>query len=389
MDYTLLDSEKQISAEKINKYLTSYLNDLSDRMWQILTPYFMKSCRIPLFRYKDKLLTYADLYEIVLAKQFGNKKITEREQTVRPYSDWLTEAQKHPTTSCLQSVYDLKEYLDKNFTRDELLGYYIYGSISDLSYIEGWSDLDAMVIIRKAVLNDTNWLRNFKKRLLRTLTFSYLFNPLSLHRYYIVTEYDLEAFVENSSYLKGIENILNMSFEVSSYSNKYKFRYLDSECKDYLLKEKLKNFLQEAASYYKKEFLKLKNKKNLNAFEWKFIIASVLATFRHFYRWNKGRLFYLRVNDIEDILDDFYALSPKSKLLIKKLCKIRKQCHTYSIYPYGIRKWIGLNWDFRLLGDLHKYLDWSIKLKIPPAMSNTLYNDILDFYNDIKEVTRM
>jgi hypothetical protein len=75
----------------------------------------------------------------------------------------------------LRPIFLLHEYLKKNIS-DELLGFYIHGSLASLDYIKGYSDFDAVMII-----NDEISSRTLKNKLRRINNFPYLIDILQHH----------------------------------------------------------------------------------------------------------------------------------------------------------------------------------------------------------------
>ncbi len=73
----------------------------------------------------------------------------------------------------------------------------IHGSIGDLKYAKGYSDLDTWLVIDESTATNAERLRQFAKRCYRSLTDIYRFDPLQHHGHMIATAIDLRWYSEN------------------------------------------------------------------------------------------------------------------------------------------------------------------------------------------------
>jgi hypothetical protein len=86
----------------------------------------------------------------------------------------------------LRPVFLLDDYLKKNIS-DELVGFYLHGSLASLDYVPGYSDLDAIAIIRKEK-------RLSKKKMKQINKFPFLIDLLQHHPVSILEEKEMENY---------------------------------------------------------------------------------------------------------------------------------------------------------------------------------------------------
>lgn len=73
----------------------------------------------------------------------------------------------------------------------------IHGSIGDLHYCKGYSDLDTLLILKQDTVTDPARLRKFARVYYRSLVELYRFDPLQHHGHMIMTTVDLDCYPES------------------------------------------------------------------------------------------------------------------------------------------------------------------------------------------------
>ncbi len=73
----------------------------------------------------------------------------------------------------------------------------IHGSVGDLNYARGYSDLDTWLVLDEATVTDAARLRQFAKKCYRSLAELYRFDPLQHHGHMIATAIDWQWYSEN------------------------------------------------------------------------------------------------------------------------------------------------------------------------------------------------
>lgn len=91
---------------------------------------------------------------------------------------------------------ELKNYVTANL-KEYLLGFYLHGSLATLDYVKGWSDVDALMILKKEVLLDATQLINIRRVIYSSIRYLYLIDPDQFHGYFIISEQDLTWYPQN------------------------------------------------------------------------------------------------------------------------------------------------------------------------------------------------
>ena len=73
----------------------------------------------------------------------------------------------------------------------------IHGSVGDLNYARGYSDLDTWLVLDEATVTNAALLRQFARKCYRSLTDLYRFDPLQHHGHMIATAIDWQWYSEN------------------------------------------------------------------------------------------------------------------------------------------------------------------------------------------------
>lgn len=94
----------------------------------------------------------------------------------------------------LLPILDIKEYIEANEVDKYIVDFIIHGSIATLDYIKGWSDLDAIIVIKNKTIQDPYLMRKFREKSLELDGFLYKIDPLQHHGILYLTEYDLKNY---------------------------------------------------------------------------------------------------------------------------------------------------------------------------------------------------
>jgi len=123
---------------------------------------------------------------------------------------------------------------------NEVLSVILHGSCGD-GRTTGYSDVDALVILRNEVFLDPGKLVYVAKRLTAACRFMYRFDPLQHHGWFAMAEQDLQCFPEE---LLPLESLREAS--VLFGQRRFRIRYPDSSRELFLLKaQRLSSKIEE------------------------------------------------------------------------------------------------------------------------------------------------
>jgi hypothetical protein len=166
--------EKYLDGKIFHSYLQKYINggclDASDKISYLFSPAYVFGKNAS-----------------VVKKNF--KQLTEGAKTsslVRVKVEVYRGANKH--------VQELISFLDKN-VKNDLAGAYVHGSIG-IGEETGYSDFDALVILKDEVLADKDKLTDVAFHLNEARRFMFQMDPLQHHGWFVLTESDLKDFPE-------------------------------------------------------------------------------------------------------------------------------------------------------------------------------------------------
>ncbi len=97
--------------------------------------------------------------------------------------------------SC-RAVVEFVDFVRMNFSSHELVGAYLHGSLGSYEFLPGYSDFDALLIIRKEALGSLASISEIRRKISRANAFLYLFDPLQHHNLFIISEYDMQFYLE-------------------------------------------------------------------------------------------------------------------------------------------------------------------------------------------------
>jgi predicted nucleotidyltransferase len=240
----------------------------------------------------------------------------------------------------LKPLKEFKYYVNSSFTKDEILGVYVHGSLATGDYIKNYSDFDALIIIKKEVFNSEKKMKTLRKKIVKANTFLYLLDPLQHHELFIISEFDMNYYFEPIFPLE----LFKYAKEVTNFQNTLKFRCLENS--EYLKKQFLVHkeffFQPEKSGFNKKRVYYLKN-----------FVQNILLFPSIYYQLKNNKAIYKKYS-FERTKKDFTENEWK---IVKKCTQIRISCPYESFYSYFLRKFIGLNFHYKFLKLLHRYFD--------------------------------
>ena len=90
-------------------------------------------------------------------------------------------------------VLQFKHYALRHLRR-YVCGLYLHGSLSTGDYVKGYSDFDTLLILRQEVAADADALMECRRRILRSLPFLHLVDPLQHHGHLVLAEQDMHFY---------------------------------------------------------------------------------------------------------------------------------------------------------------------------------------------------
>ena len=345
---------KDLDIIEINRRLAVYLNGHTDHKWCVmLSPFY--TMRPPKL---EGNIGFDEAYEKAI-HQLQNVK-TES-QTINPvpsFEEWERTINPEDKSGFLRPVFELRDFVRDYFTKEEILGFYFHGSISTQDYVPYYSDFDTLVIVKKAVIQDYQWLCDFKKRLTKSNTFLYLLDPLQHHGHFVITEYDLEVYTQSLFPLK----LFKYTTEFTNYKSILNFNILPFQCRG----------LQEVFSFWLKYF---ENPKSfgftpVSSYAVKQFIQSIIFVLT-IYTELRDADFYYKKFIFDAVKQDF---NHEQWSLIERATKVRENCQFHSRYPYNLRNILGFIHP-RLLHLLHRKFDRSIAKEMLAIMGENIIEE--------------
>ena len=132
---------------------------------------------------EKKFISFAKSYKLLYEKESKSKKKIVNK---------IEKLEINKGVPFLRPLAEFRDYIANNFNRDELIGAYIHGSLGTYDYIEGYSDFDAILIIKGSVLENDEKIKTLKKKITKLNTFLYLLDPLQHHNLFIISELDMK-----------------------------------------------------------------------------------------------------------------------------------------------------------------------------------------------------
>jgi len=163
---------------------------------------------------------YSDLEKNMRVGKTTKKTVSTNKIDVKKYQN-----------SYLKPVIDLKKFSEKNL-KEYVSGIYVHGSLATLDYVEGWSDLDTLVIIKKEAMLDPNKLLRLRNLMYKSKIFFYKIDPLQHHGHLLFTEFDMNYYCQTFfplvlfKYSKSLIGNKKLNFGVRDSSKENKSRFL-------------------------------------------------------------------------------------------------------------------------------------------------------------------
>lgn len=302
--------------------------------------------RILLYLFNKRILnkfnndtTLAEAYEQILNKEKEKSKEKLIIADVSSYYDWYKRAKQKQGQAFLRPVYEMRDFIVKNFSNKELKGFYVHGSISTLDYVPYYSDFDTLFIIRNEVLKNKEWLMDLRRRIIVSKTFLYLLDPLQHHDHFIISEYDMLNYKQPIFPLE----LFKYATEFSDFNNELVFYISNDE-------EELSFILNFWKNYFKNSE---KYSFDNSAYEAKRYIQSLLLLPTIFLQCldRKYRYKKFTFDECKKIVGSYYFE------IIERASKVRKNCPFHSIYSYNLRKILGIYFHPQILHHIHRFLD--------------------------------
>ncbi|MFC1700635.1 hypothetical protein ACFLZ0_00595 [Patescibacteria group bacterium] len=92
----------------------------------------------------------------------------------------------------------------------------VHGSYASKDFIEGWSDLDTIIVLNNNVFQDENTFNRARNFFQRFSFICYYFDLLAHHRFFFVTNFDLSYYPQSILPLVVYENCFNLSKKFNS-----------------------------------------------------------------------------------------------------------------------------------------------------------------------------
>jgi len=318
---------------KLQQKISSYLNGeyYSLRRFRDKPISFLKSKVIEITK-EDKFISFEKSYDSVYEKELVVKTVIKKDIKRLKY--------KSKEKGFLRPVYEFQRYIKQYFSKDDMLGAYIHGSLGTMDYIEGYSDFDALLIFKKNIFNNDKKIESIRKKIKKANTFLYLLDPLQHHNLFIISELDMKYYFEPIFPLV----LFDYAQEVTDFGNILKFNCLESEENRY----DIMNFWIDTFRYPMRYGFTEKR-----SYSVKHAIQSILFLPTIYLQAKTGNYMYKKFT-FDKAKKDF---NEKTWKIIEKATKVRENCPYESYYPYWLRKFIGINFHFKYLHLLHKYFD--------------------------------
>lgn len=317
---------------KVQQKISSYLNGeyYSLRRFRDKPISFLKGKIIEITK-EDKFISFEKSYDSVYEKGPVVKTVIKKDIKRLKYES--------KEKGFLRPVYEFQRYIKQYFSKDDMLGAYIHGSLGTMDYIEGYSDFDALLIFKKNIFNNDKKIESIRKKIKKANTFLYLLDPLQHHTLFIISELDMKYYFEPIFPVV----LLDYALEITpGWNNKLVFRCLEAE-------SQLRKVFRKRYRYYQK----WKEKKYMNAYDIKNAVQSILILPTLYLQAKTGKYLYKKFT-FDKAKKDF---NEKTWKIIEKATKVRENCSYESYYPYWLRKFIGINFHYKYLHLLHKYFD--------------------------------
>lgn len=137
--------------------------------------------------YAEILTTlYKEFYSSLPKINLSTKKLNN----INDFSSWNSKIKERKIKKIILSIKNICSNMD-------ILGFYLHGSLSTLDYINGWSDADTLMIIKKDVMKDPEKILKLRKSTIKIVKNLFKIDQHHLHGCFIITEEEMHFFPEN------------------------------------------------------------------------------------------------------------------------------------------------------------------------------------------------
>jgi len=202
----------------------------------------------------------------------------------------------------LNPLLEIKRYLDSELRR-YIHSFYLHGSLSTNDYVEGWSDIDTLIILKRETVENPIALLEFRKKISQILPRLYLIDPSQHHGFFIVCEQELKFYPQHYFPLE----LFKYSTVFLEPSSNILFNIRDDQ------RERMEVFIN-FVNYFRDVY---NNKKVLKSvFTWKLYLAKIMLL-PTLYLQAKGKYCYKK-NSFEivkkEFINDWYSVEKATEI---------------------------------------------------------------------------
>ena len=106
---------------------------------------------------------------------------------ITPYSTWLSKA----SDSFLNPIKEMHNLIRKHNLKRFLKTFLLHGSLATLDYVEGFSDVDTLIVIKKSTMDNPQKMEELKSLIEPIQSLFYHIDPLQHHGVFVVTEQEM------------------------------------------------------------------------------------------------------------------------------------------------------------------------------------------------------
>lgn len=230
----------------------------------------------------------------------------------------------------LQPVLGLKGFVDSQI-KEDVVDFFIHGSLSTLDYVKGWSDFDTLVVVNSQTIESPSKLINLRRKLISAQDYLFKIDPLQHHGFIFCSEFDLGQYL---SHCMPIEVLVESKSLIRQSKLSIKYNRTKSESKQFFMQKVsvFKNAFDEGALIhhkYKGKYL-LEDYRDINTMYQMKYFLSVLMSLPVLYLDALGVPSYKRdsFNKIKHQFGDEWEI-------IDKASAIRSSWAENEMHPYS------------------------------------------------------
>lgn len=107
-------------------------------------------------------------------------------------------------------IFKIQSYLKKNKLKKFFRYFLIHGSLADLNFVKGWSDIDTFVVIKKSALESKKKILYLKKKIKELYILFMRVCPLQHHGLILFTDYDLNNYSRHYLPIEALSTNFNI-----------------------------------------------------------------------------------------------------------------------------------------------------------------------------------